>query len=322
MKRAFITGATGFIGRHLAAGLRHREVEVHALVRSDSDTTGLDAMADSVRCHVYDGSTTGLLACLDVVRPDAVFHLAAFVSAEHGLADVEPMVHANVLLGTQVVEACLQAGVPRFVNTGTFWQHYSGEGYDPVCLYAATKEAFERILDYYTEATTLRALTLTLFDVYGPHDDRGKLLTLLQRAQREGCRLALSPGAQELDLVHVTDVVAAYVQAAKLLEDQPEAVNGRNFAISSGVRYSLREVVDTFERVSGTHIAVDWGARPYRSREVMTPWHGPALPGWEARVPLEEGLSSLIELDSATSSGSQVSTSPSEWGLPPSVHKR
>jgi hypothetical protein len=48
------------------------------------------------------------------------------------------------------------------------------------------------------------------------------------------------------------------------------------------------------EQATGTALAASWGARPYRAREVMTPWAGgEPLPGWRAAIPLEEGLAAL-----------------------------
>ena len=183
------------------------------------------------------------------------------------------------------------AKVTALINTGTSWQNSSGDSYDPVNLYAATKQAFEDILSYYTRAAGIEALTLRLFDSYGPGDKRRKILRLLLECLRTGEPLAMSPGEQVLDLVHVDDICRAFLRAAELLPEKPAT---RVYAVSGGQRRTLRQVVATLEEAAGRRIPVQFGAVPYRKREVMNPWVGPLLPGWEPQVDLLTGFKKLL----------------------------
>ena len=135
-----------------------------------------------------------------------------------------PLVDSNVLVGTQVAEAMLRAGCRGIVNTGTSWQRDARGAYDPVCLYAATKQAFEDVLTYYVSAEGFAATTLRLYDTYGPDDPRPKLVNALAGALRSGTPLSLSPGEQLLDLVHIDDVTAAFAAAGRRLLDGGAAV--------------------------------------------------------------------------------------------------
>jgi nucleoside-diphosphate-sugar epimerase len=294
-RRALVTGATGFLGSRLAARLEAEGWEVHAIVRPGSDTALLAEAAPGAATHAHDGTTEGLCSIVAEVMPEVVFHLASRFIAEHRTADVESLVASNVVFATQLAEAMNAAGVHRLVNTGTSWQHFEDDAYRPVSLYAATKEAFEAVLGYYTDATPLRAITLKLFDTYGPGDPRPKLFALLRRVAAEGVPLAMSPGEQQLDLVYVDDVMDAFMAAAARLAEG--AVRGHErYPVSSGRLIPLRELVDAYARAIGRPIPIEWGGRPYRAREVMTPWRGgDALPGWSPRVPLDEGLRRLVE---------------------------
>jgi len=296
MERVLVTGATGYVGKHLVAALLREGCVVHALVRPTSDVTRLATLDGTPVVEIYDGSTESVLQIVRHTVPDVVFHLAGLMVAEHDPEHVEALIHANVLLGTQLAEGALCAGSACFINTGTFWQHYGGaDAYDAVCLYAATKQAFEDILRFYVSAAGLKALTLSLFDVYGPDDHRDKLFAQLRRAADEDRTLTMSPGEQLLDLVYVDDVVRAYLHAARLIMGDATNVIGRSFAVTSGSRHRLREVVALFGEVLGKAPPVRWGGRRYRPREVMTPWHGARLPGWRAEVDLAEGLRRMLE---------------------------
>jgi nucleoside-diphosphate-sugar epimerase len=171
----------------------------------------------------------------------------------------------------------------RLVNIGTNWQFPK-----PVNLYAATKNAFEAIVSYYHDATPINAVSLYLYDVYGPDDDRPKLFQTL-RAAISGERVELSPGYQLIDLVYIDDVVGAIMAAIPWTADKRGREAG--YAVSSGKPVSIRDVVETYRRVTGVQFDVAWGGRPYRKREVMTPWAGgKPVPGWNPRVDLEHGI--------------------------------
>jgi nucleoside-diphosphate-sugar epimerase len=288
--RALVTGATGFLGSRLCARLVSDDWDVHSVLR-----LGPEAPPPDTTAHVHDGTTESMLGIVAGACPDVVFHLAGIFIATHAPADVEPLVTSNILFGTQVLEGMSAAGRTRFVNTSTCWQHYLDAPYRPVDLYAATKQAFEDIVDYHTGATGLTAVTLTIYDTYGPGDTRGKLLGTLVRAALDGSTLGLSLGEQKLELVHVDDVVEAYVAAAALLLGGRVTAHER-YALRARESVSVRELAAIVEAASGRTIEADWGARSYRDREMMEPWGaGVPVPGWAPRVLLEDGVREVVE---------------------------
>ena len=290
MKRILITGATGFIGSRFARAACARQ-EIHALVRPSSDAAFLDSPG-AVRLHPMDGGTEAIAAILDEVRPEAVVHIASKFCAQHAPGDIRDLVDTTILFGTQVLDAMSRCGCRKFLGIGSSWQHYENRVYDPVNLYAATKQAFYDIIKYYENAHDLVALNIELFDTYGPGDTRKKLLHLLKAAATDGRRLALSPGAQIIDLLHVEDVVRGLLVALDRLDGMTES---GTFVLRSGERMSLRRLVELCRECSTLPIDVAFGERPYREREVMVPWeNGIVLPGWEPRVSLKKGLKSFF----------------------------
>lgn len=291
MPRALISGATGFVGGHLARGLMQRGWEVHAIVRDTSS----GALPEGLVAHSHDGGTGGMNDIVKAAAPDVVFHLASLFLAEHSPDDLEPLIRSNVLFGSQLLEAMCAAGVTRLVNTGTSWQHYENSDYNPVCLYAATKQAFEAIAEYYVQTCSMNVVTLKLFDTYGPGDRRKKLFALLRQISHDGTELNMSGGEQLIDVVYIDDVVEAYVAAAELLLGG-DVAGSAEYAVSSGAPMSLRALVQRYSAVTGRRLNINWGARPYRPREVMVPWDkGQPTPGWEPKVGLDDGIRRLEE---------------------------
>ena len=289
-RRAIVTGATGFIGSALTARLLAEGWEVHGLVHDD----GLPVPAGLV-AHGIGETVQSVVAAVADAEPDVAFHLASLFLAAHTPEQVEPLIASNVVFGARLLEAMSLAGCTRLVNTGTVWQHFGGADYDPVSLYAATKQAFEDVLAFYVAARGFRAVTLELFDTYGPHDSRPKLFSLLRRAADTGERLEMSAGEQLIDYVYVDDITSAFVTAAERALADP-APGSERFEVRTGQPRRLRDVVATYARVTGRPLTVDWGARPYREREMMAPWTGGLeLPGWRATVDLEEGIRRMQE---------------------------
>jgi nucleoside-diphosphate-sugar epimerase len=300
-KRCLITGATGFVGSHLTRKLVSEGWNVHILVRT---TSSLDAMADIAKKLTIHQLTPpvsansapnadSVITAVAAAKPEIVFHLAAMFRAEHKPGEVAPMIDANVTFTTHLLEGMRLAGVKTMVNTGTSWQHYQDASYDPVCLYAATKQAAEDILTFYCNAYGIKAVTLKLFDTYGPGDTRNKLFTIFKRASESPTPIAFSSGEQLIDLVHIDDVVRAYIAAALEAVAEPAGRHQR-YGVSSGAPLPLRELAAIYERLSVKKMNIAWGARAYRAREVMQTPQLAAPPHWKPVVRLEQALANIV----------------------------
>lgn len=291
---ALVTGATGFIGKHLARRLVQDGWKVHMLSRATSRLPDKPEFIQ-ITNYIYDGSTESVVNCVAQVKPDVVFHLASLFISQHSAQDITPLILSNVLFGNQLLDAMQANNVRYLINTGTSWQHYNDDDYNPVCLYAATKQAFESILEYYIQTDSIKAITLKLFDTYGSDDPRPKLFHLLKKATQSGEPLNMSAGEQLIDLVHIDDVINAYIVAAQRLIEGKVSQHER-YAVSSKRSISLKEFVKLYTTITGQKASINWGARPYRNREVMIPWNkGIALEGWQSTIKLEDGISGAIQ---------------------------
>jgi nucleoside-diphosphate-sugar epimerase len=296
INRVLITGATGFVGSHLCRRLIRDGIEVHTIARLQSDVTQIKDVKNDLTIHIHDGSTDSMLKIVKDCRPEIVFHLASLFLAQHKSEDIEALIRSNITLGVQLVEAMAINQIPYLVNTGTAWQHYKNKKYNPVCLYAATKQAFETLLKFYTETSPLKVITLKLFDTYGPFDPRSKLFSLLRKCEKQKEPIFMSPGEQLLDLVYVDDVVEALLIAAHRLEAGKVEVH-ESYAVSSKKAVKLRDIVELYARLSGRKLNIMWGGRPYRPREVMAPWNnGGILPEWSPKIELKEGIQMMEQL--------------------------
>ena len=282
-KRVVVTGATGFVGSHLVNALLEKGYEVFVICRLESDFSSIKKI-DEDHIFRYSGDIMQMVSFFKKIQPIGVFHLASKFIAEHKTEEVNTLINSNILFSTQLLEAMKEANVRNLINTGTSWQYYNNDDYNPVCLYAATKQAFETIIEYYIQAEDFKVITLVLFDTYGENDTRPKLMNLLKKVATEGTSLEMSPGEQQLSLVHIADVCRAFIETQQLNKH-------KHYAVSSDEIYSLKEIVQIFEQQTNKKLNITFGKRPYRKREVMKVWDkGEKLPNWNAKVLLAEGI--------------------------------
>ncbi len=289
-----VTGASGFIGsalcRSLAASGGHTVVP---LLREGSRGQFPIGVPEPI---VYTGDIARLTTDLSGRGIDGIVHLASLFLAQHTPEDITPLIESNLLLGTHLIEAAAGGGARWFINTSSFWQHYGNRGYSPVALYAATKQAYEDILQYYRETAPVRIVTLELFDTYGPGDTRPKLFRLLKNLIGSPVPLAMSPGEQLMNLLYIDDVVDAYrLLIDRLGEGTPLE---SKYCASAAELPSLRQVAALFSEIVGQELKIEWGGRPYRDREFMNPAPVyPPVPGWRQRYSLRDGISIMVGRD-------------------------
>lgn len=290
--KILVTGATGFIGQNLVKSLLDKGYSITTIVRHNSDTSSIDSRTEIFR---YSGEITELIALFQNKRFDGVIHLASLFLASHRTEDISSLIFSNVQFGTELLEACKLSETKWFINTGTFWQHFHNEIYNPVNLYAATKQAFEDVAKYYTETSNLVFTTLKLNDTFGPHDPRNKVFNLWYRLSQTDDTLDMSPGEQIIDICYIDDVVYAYHILIDHLLHNPHVVKDKTFAIRSNERMSLKDLSKVFEKSTGTTLNIHWGGRGYRDREVMIPCENiPILPEWKQKYTLNEAIQKTI----------------------------
>ncbi len=204
--RALVTGATGFVGSHLADALRHRGDEVTAVARSPQKAAALTAAG--VRVIAGDLHDTEALQRA-AEQQDVIFHVAGLIAAR----DEAGFMWANREGTRNVMAAAEAAGAPRFVLVSSLaaagpsprGAPLSGdESPRPVTAYGRSKLAAETLV----RASALPWSIVRPPIVYGPRDR--EILKVFRLA-----RLRLAPvfgdGAQELSAVHAADLATALI---------------------------------------------------------------------------------------------------------------
>ena len=248
--RAFVTGATGFIGGTLARRLRERGDEVVTLVRSPDRAGDLRDLG----CHLVDGSLSSRSAIAEGVRRcDAVFHVAAMYEVGLPRRERGAMFEANVRGTERVLDAAIEAGVPRIVHVSTV--NVFGNTRGRVVDEAYRRPQEDGYLSYYDQTKYLahqvaveriaRGAPVVIAmpgAVYGP-DDPSQLGNLMHQVRTRKLKFRTFPEAGFVYL-HVDDCADGIM----LVHDRGRV--GESYVLG-GERSTVGTFIDTVARLAG-----------------------------------------------------------------------
>jgi nucleoside-diphosphate-sugar epimerase len=290
--KILMTGSTGFIGTHLYSKLKKSDCDIKVIINKNPIVYSENILEEK-DIHTYVNHYK-LKDFITSFNPDLCIHLASSSSEDGSLESIDNLINSNLKFSTELINSLSLSSCRKFINTGTSWQHYESVVYNPVNLYAATKQAFQDILLYYAEAFDFRIITLKLFDTYGPNDHRKKIINLLLNQIKSEQPIKLTPGNQLINLVHVDDIVEAYMVAIELIvKNSGEKIT--EYGVSSNKSISIKSLVKLIEELSGSDLNIIFGGFNYRNREVFTPWRSfNLLPGWKPKIELDAGLKEML----------------------------
>ena len=292
--KVLITGSTGYIGYCLSKFWSNKGYEVHHIVRPQSNIESLQKSHPQEQIHIHTGEQTAINDIMARVEPDLVVHLASLFIKQHKSEDIQQLINSNILFGSQLLEAMAHNKIRNFINTGTIWQCADNQKYNPLNLYAATKQAFEDIIDYYVQYQNINAITLRLSDTYGRNDPRPKIFNLLSDLAKSGASLDMTAGEQLLSLVHIDDVISAYNCTLKEIIKSTKKTVHKKYLIAAEQAISLRELVSLFQEIQGVNININWGKVPYDGLQMMEEWRAlPPPPTWHPAINIEKGIKEL-----------------------------
>ena len=296
-----VTGGAGFIGSHIAKELVRQGQQVTVLDNlSGGKLENLELVKDRITFiegDICDFSAL-LKACIGV---DYVLHLAALISVAESMAKPQETAKVNVQGTVNVLEAAKQCGVKRVVfssSAAVYGTHpklpYKEDTpIDCQSPYAWSKQVGAELCQLYTKVYGLEAIALRYFNVFGtgqnPNSAYAAVIAKFMQLAAENKPLGIDwDGLQSRDFVSVKDVVQANLLAAT------KGVPGEIYNVASGRTYTLLELADIIEKVSGRKLErVSRPKRPGDVHESSADISKIEALGYTPTVTLEEGLRAM-----------------------------
>jgi UDP-glucose 4-epimerase len=307
IRRALVTGASGFIGTALCRRLIASGVEVHGASRnppvgantrnwsrSGASNTSLDARASKI--HWWNADLVELEATrslIRAIRPDATFHLASLVTGSRDLEMVLPILQNNFMTAFNLLLGTAENGAGRIVLAGSFEEPDELDSV-PCSPYAAAKSTASSYARMFRALYKVSVVNAKIFMVYGPgQGDQTKLIPYVITSLLRGEGPKLSSGIRLVDWIYVDDLVEGLVECA-----QTPGIDGQTVELGSGEMHSIREIVEKLVDLVPGKVDPLFGALPDRPLERVEKADiagSYELIGWRPSTSLEVGLTRTIE---------------------------
>ena len=281
-----VTGATGFLGSHLVPKLLDKGYPVTILKRSFSDTSRMEAVM--ARIKYYDIDKAGLEEVFEKNKTDVIIHLATDYGKK-GASSAAEVIKSNINFPAELLELGIRYGCKVFINAHTSTN-------SEYTLYSASKNAFVEIARFFSANHQIRFVNMVIEYMYGEGDDNTKFIPFAIENILNNKILRATGGKQRRDLIYVGDVVNAYLNLLDKLGAIKEDFT--EFNIGTGKATSLKECLNIVEKITGQDARAEWGALPYRRKEIFYSLadisRAQDFLNWNPEISLEEGLSRTI----------------------------
>lgn len=293
----FVYGASGFIGANLFDTLFKIRKDCHAVTHDTTKAWRLKLLnvpfENVVHCDIL--SPLSVKNTFEKYKPKTIFNLAAY-GAYSKQSNVNLIYDTNVSGTVNILENC-NSGI-TYIHAGSSSEYGSNSAaplekdeLKPNSHYAVSKVSASYLVKYYADTNSIPAVNLRLYSVFGDWEEPDRLIPrLIENIRRKKLPPLVSPDISR-DFVYVSDAVEAFIDAANTIN--PET-SGRSFNIASGIKTTMRDLVDTAIKTFGVDANPQWGSMDNRKWDLAewygNPSHANSLLNWKAKVSLAEGL--------------------------------
>jgi len=309
----FVTGGAGYIGSICAEELLNAGHQV--TVYDDLSEGHRSAVDPRARFILAKPEEPGdLLRAIQSVRPDAIMHFAANALVGESMTNPRKYFHNNVVNGLKLLDAAVDCGVRKFVFSSTCATYGPPDRVPmtedlpqrPINPYGESKLMFEKILLWYQQVYGLEFIAFRYFNAAGASErfvEHHRIETHLipnvlkvplgqaTECQIFGTDYPTPDGTCIRDYIHIIDLAQAHILG---LEPGKKGF----YNLGNGDGYSVRQVIETCEKVTGCKIpAVEKPRRPGDPpRLVASAAKAMSELGWKPRYPkLEDIISTAWE---------------------------
>ena len=209
MKKILITGTTGFIGNNLLNYFLKKKYFIYAILRKSKKNIKFDQehkINKNFKSIIFS-DIYNLKKQLLNYKIDYAVHAATHYVKKHKSSDINKIIESNILFPTIIIDLLCNKTIKKFINFGTVWQHYNNKKDHAYNLYASSKQAFNKILDYYrNQFPKIKFYNLLISDTFGKNDKRKKLIpTIIKNYNKE--KTVYIPKNLSINLVNVKYII-------------------------------------------------------------------------------------------------------------------
>ncbi len=276
MKKALVTGSSGFVGKPLVKKLKRLKYKVIEFDRTHGK-------------NILNPKDFKNIANIDLV-----FHLAAVVGYVNVQKNPLKAYQTNVLGTVNVLDFCRQQKAKLvFASSYIYGPPYNkvkkeSDLLKPLNLYTQSKYFAELFCQIYAKKFKTKTVILRISNLYGPHQPKQYIISLLIDKLKKEKQIILTDPKAKRDFIFIDDLVNAYI---KLVQTETEP--GEIFNLSSGQPISLKKLATLVKKLTGSESKIKFSQKLRKnevSQNLLDNSKFCQKTGWQPQTFLEEGL--------------------------------
>jgi dTDP-glucose 4,6-dehydratase len=268
LKKVFLTGASGFIGSHIAELLINNNFYVKALVQYNMNNSSgwlsnINFKQNKKKIKIISGDILDEdFINREIKNCDYVIHLAALISIPYSYVSPRSYINTNVIGTLNLLEASRKNNIKRFIHTSTS-EVYGSAQYTPIdekhplnaqSPYAASKIAADQLVLSYCRSFNFPAIIIRPFNTFGPRQStRAVIPTIISQMIENKKKISLGSLNTKRDFTYVEDTANAYLKTL----NKKKIKYGEVINLGTGISYSIKETLSLIEGIFNRKVFVE-----------------------------------------------------------------
>ena len=263
-----IIGSNGFIGRNLKKYFQDHKL--HNVYNFSSYTKFKKNWINKVSSEIA------------IFKPEIIINCAASQILDDDKKSIQKLLNSNLHSNIYFLNKATQnKNFKGYITFGTKWEYDKNRNFDPLNFYAATKHANDVFLKYFSIKKKVSTVSLKIFDTFGEHDNRNKILNLLLKSYKKNKVLKMTSGNQYLDFVHIDDISKLILMICEDIKSN-KLKDFNYYTVSSKKPVKLKMLINQLKRSLNHELKVMMGKKKYRTNEAMSQINKiKNYPGWK-----------------------------------------
>ena len=275
-KTLLLTGTSGFIGHNFLRYILTKNYNVIDVLRiKNKENPKIKAIKREYSKkykNIFYSKYSHLEKKIKKIKVDYFINFATLYKNNHSHKDIFGFVESNILFPT-IIYNLISKKVKKIINFGSMMQHHSGKKLDSKNLYAATKNAFEMINNYYSyNAKKTKFYNLKLYESFGERDYRKKIIPTIIKNYKKNKTTKIISKNLELNIIHINDIINAIMIILN------SSVKSGSYCLKNKKNIRIKKLIDILNKNLKKKIKVKYLKKPFTK---IAKSKLKKLPNWE-----------------------------------------
>ena len=274
-KILLLTGTTGFVGyKFLSFALSNGFSVVDILREKNKKNKKIRKLRNAYPKkykNIFFANNNNLSSQLKNIKADYFINFATLYSNNHSHSQIVDFIESNILFPTLIYDI-INNKIKKMINFGSMMQHSKDEKLISKNLYAATKNAFEMIANYYVNTNNkTKFYNIKFYESFGDNDKRKKIIPTIINNYKQNKITKIISKQLALNIIHTDDIINSIMI---LLNNN---ITSGTYCIKNTNNIKISQLIDMLNKVLNKKIKVKYGNKSitsnyYNNLKILPYW--------------------------------------------------